>query len=159
MFNAARAAIQEGNSQNKMMSKAKRVGSEGVSADLVRALTLALKDGRPGAKQHPKGGKRHEDEALAAFRHNANPAQEAAAAAAQKAPPNKAKLKEKLESMPPDGEIRKSILHEVVCKFFWEPNLTCTRQACRFLHVTPEETRKLGIEDSEVKAAVHAKGH
>ena len=157
MARAVRQAIQLGNEQSKLMRKAKPPVDNNAS-EFAKILSAVLSDGRGLQMKKLKGGKGKDmldDEAKAAFQHNPNPAQEAAAAAAQNAAGRRAKNREKLEAMPEDKELRKKILHDTICKFFWEPNLNCTRNNCRFVHMTPDETKALGISDAEVKAALH----
>jgi len=159
MAKAVQTAIDKGNSQSKMMSKAQNLASQSgqqLADQLAEALRNSGQSSQRANAERKKGkGKqpaRHEDEALGAFAHNANQAQESAAAA--EAESMRARKRAKLEQISGSKSERVKTITGALCKFHWKPEGKCNRVNCRFAHVGQAETRAMGITDEEIAEAL-----
>ena len=159
MTRAVLAATDRGNDQSKLMSKAHR-HSQPQQAQQVTISQVAEAMRQISQQAHHQTGNekkkmkvKHEDEAMGAFAHNPNPAQEKAATNA--ATNQSAKKLARLEGISGDQQNRAKIIRESVCKYFWTPDKGCGRENCRFAHVGQAETRAMGIPDDEVSSALN----
>ena len=154
MSQVVTTALNRGNDQSKMMSKAQKHSQpqppQVSVSQLMEAIKQANQQSSGGEKRKAKG--KHEDEAMGAFTHNGNQPQDKAASVA--AANQAGKKRVKLESIPEDPAMRTNTIKDTVCKFFWTPSLGCSRDNCRFAHVSQAETRAMGISDEEVAGAL-----
>ena len=160
MAKAVQTAIDKGNDQSKLMSKAQKHALDSHSGQmlaeqLAEAIRQTGQHSQRGSTEKKGKGKqpmRHEDEALGAFSHNPNPSQESAATAAAES--QRAKKRVKLEQISGSKSDRARTIKGTICKFYWKPEGDCTRDNCRFAHVGQAETRAMGISDEEIAEAL-----
>ena len=142
-----------------MMSKAQNLASQSgqqLAEHLADALRQSGQSSQRANNERKKGkGKqpiRHEDEALGAFAHNSNPAQESAAAT--EAENMRARKRVKLEQISGSKSDPAKTITGALCKFHWKPEGKCNRVNCRFAHAGQAETRAMGITDEEITEAL-----